>query len=68
MPLRTSATPLPAPVSAPGGAPIAATPAAPARSTADLPGDEQPAADEERASEPHHARALRWARRFVIRD
>jgi hypothetical protein len=76
IPLRGSAAPLPvsssapnsASLSAPSGGPIAATPATPARPTDDALGDAQAPVDEERASEPHHARALRWARRFVTRD
>jgi hypothetical protein len=54
--------------SAPAGAPPVVAPlAVPAAASAALPADLS-SDEESRSHEPHHARALRWARRFVTRD
>lgn len=54
--------------SAPAGAPPVVAPlAVPAVASAALPADLS-SDEESRSHEPHHARALRWARRFVTRD
>jgi predicted signal transduction protein with EAL and GGDEF domain len=65
IPMTPRAAPPPPPLAAPG-APAAAADAQDPPS--DATADSDVLADEPASSEPHHARALRWARRFVMRD